>query len=74
MQKPHRFLIDRVSSYAEEGAAYVRRRRHRSRSFARVWRDGGAIASFDRDSAAGSGLFEAAEALLADTQQDARSG
>ena len=34
--KPHRVLIDRVSGYASEAAAYMRRRRVNRRPFARV--------------------------------------
>ncbi len=41
IEKPHRFLLDRVSSYGEEGRAYLRRRRMRSRPFARVRYRGG---------------------------------
>ena len=40
MQKPYRFLLDRVASYAEEGSAFLRRRRIRSQPFVRVWRRG----------------------------------
>jgi hypothetical protein len=65
MQKPHRFLIERVSSYADEGAAFLRRRRHRGRSFVRVWREGGAIESVDPESPRGRAMFDSAGALLA---------
>ena len=34
--KPHRLLIDRVSGYAAEAAAYMRRRRSTRRPFVRV--------------------------------------
>jgi hypothetical protein len=64
MEKPHRFLIDRVSSYAEEGGAFLRRRRLRGRRFARVWRPGGGIDSLDPASGSGRELLSAAEALL----------
>lgn len=43
MQKPYRFLLQRVSFYAEEGSAYLRRRRIRSRPFARIWREGSTV-------------------------------
>ncbi|MBK5231894.1 MAG: hypothetical protein JJE13_02780 [Thermoleophilia bacterium] len=36
MLKPHRVLIDKVSSYTDEAAAFVRRRRHNRRSFIRI--------------------------------------
>ena len=65
MEKPHRFLIDKVTSYAEEGAAYLRRRRLRSQPFARVGTTGGAIVAHDPEGDRGSALIEAAGDLLA---------
>ena len=65
MQKPYRFLLDRVTSYAEEGSAFLRRRKLRSRPFARVWRSGSAVESIALDSEAGMRLSGAADALLA---------
>ena len=64
MEKPHRFLIDKVTSYAEEGAAYVRRRRLRSQPFARVGRPGGRIDTFETTEGRGLELIEAARGLL----------
>lgn len=64
MQKPNRFLLDRVATYAEEGSAYLRRRRIRSQPFARVWREGEAVEAVEADSAAGRALFAAAEELI----------
>ena len=64
MQKPHRFLLDRVTSYADEGPAFLRRRRMRERPFARVWRPGGAIEARDAGSSEGRDLFSAASELL----------
>ena len=64
MQKPHRLLIDRVSSYADEAGAFLRRRRHRARPFARVWRAGGELGAPAPDSAEAEALFAAGEALL----------
>jgi len=64
MQKPYRFLIDRVTGYAEEGSAFLRRRKIRSRPFARVWRSGGAAEAVPLDSDAGAGMATAADALL----------
>lgn len=41
MPKPHRVLIDRVSGYADEAGAFVRRRRLTRRPFVRLyWPDG----------------------------------
>lgn len=65
MQKPYRFLIDRVSTYAEEGGAYLRRRKLRSRPFARVWRSGEAVEAVALDSEAGARLVATADELLA---------
>ena len=36
MLKPHRVLMDKVSSYTDEAAAFMRRRRHHRRSYIRV--------------------------------------
>lgn len=64
MQKPYRFVVDRVSSYAEEGSAFLRRRRLRSRPFARVWGADGSIQAHEPDSPQGRALFAAAGELL----------
>ncbi len=66
MEKPHRFLIDKVTSYAEEGAAFMRRRRLRSRPFARVGRTAGRIEAHGPSSARGGELLAAAAAILAE--------
>lgn len=63
IEKPHRFLIDRVSSYGEEGKAYLRRRKMRSRPFARVWFRGGREIALEGEPA-GSRLSEAAGTLI----------
>ena len=62
--KPHRFLIDRVSSYADEAAAYMRRRRTTRKPFARVYYAGGSSAAFGADSPEGRELFLAAAKLI----------
>ena len=62
--KPHRFLIDRVSSYADEAAAYMRRRRTTRKPFARVYYEGGASAAFGPDSDEGRELFLAAAKMI----------
>lgn len=64
MQKPHRFLLNRVATYAEEGSAFLRRRKIRSQPFARVWREGGATEAYDVDSERGLRAFAAASALM----------
>ncbi len=63
IEKPHRFLLDRVSSYGEEGKAYLRRRKMRSRPFARVWFDGGREVALESEPA-GVRLTEAASRLI----------
>jgi hypothetical protein len=64
IEKPHRFLLERVSSYGEEGRAFLRRRRMRSRPFARVRYEGGEEVALDPSSERGSELSAAAAALI----------
>lgn len=66
MQKPYRFLMDRVASYAEEGSAYLRRRRIRSLPFVRIWRPGGVAEAIPSGSGAGERMFDSATALIED--------
>lgn len=66
MEKPYRFLMDRVASYAEEGSAYLRRRRIRSLPFVRVWRPGGVAEAIDPESPEGRRMSEVATALIED--------
>jgi hypothetical protein len=62
--KPHRLLLDRVSGYADEAAAYLRRRRHLRKPFARTYYAGGRSAAFPADSEEGRALFLAASRLI----------
>jgi hypothetical protein len=62
--KPHRVLLERVSGYADEAAAYLRRRRHLRKPFARTYYPGGRSMDFAEDSEAGAALFEAAARLI----------
>jgi hypothetical protein len=62
--KPHRLLLDRVSGYADEAAAYLRRRRHLRKPFARTYYAGGLSSAFDADSEEGRALFLAASRLI----------
>lgn len=62
--KPHRVLLDRVSGYADEAAAYMRRRRVSRRPFARLYHPGGAAEDHAADSRAGAELFVAAGRLI----------
>lgn len=62
--KPHRTLFDRVSGYADEAAAYLRRRRAIRQPFARVYYPGGRSADRGADTDAGRELYRAAAALI----------
>ncbi|HEV7616424.1 MAG TPA: hypothetical protein VGO36_09355 [Solirubrobacterales bacterium] len=62
--KPHRILLDRVSGYADEAAAYMRRRRVSRRPFARLYYPNGRSSDHADDSTAGAELFEAAGSLV----------
>jgi hypothetical protein len=62
--KPHRLLLERVSGYADEAAAYLRRRRHLRKPFARTYYAGGRSASFPADSEEGRALFLATSRLI----------
>lgn len=62
--KPHRILLDRVSGYADEAAAFMRRRRVARRPFARLYYRGGRSSDHAADSVAGGELFVAAGRLI----------
>jgi hypothetical protein len=62
--KPHRVLLERVSGYADEAAAFLRRRRHSRKPFARVHHAGGRSFSYARESEEGRALFVAAGRLI----------
>lgn len=62
--KPHRILIERVSSYADEASAYLRRRRATRMPFARVFYAGGRSAAYEAEAEAGRNLFLAASRLI----------
>jgi hypothetical protein len=62
--KPHRVLLDRVSGYADEAAAYLRRRRHLRKPFARTYYAGGRSRAFPVESDEGRALFLAASRLI----------
>ena len=64
MPKPHRVLLDRVSGYADEAGAFIRRRRHHRRPFARVYWSEGRSAEQAADSDSGAELFDAAGELI----------
>ena len=62
--KPHRVLLDRVSGYADEAAAYMRRRRISRKPFARLYYAGGRATELPADSTSGAELFVAAGAVI----------
>jgi hypothetical protein len=62
--KPHRILLDRVSGYADEAAAYMRRRRISRQPFARLYYPEGRASDHAGDSLAGAELFVAAGRLI----------
>ena len=62
--KPHRILLDRVSSYADEAGAYLRRRRATRKPFARVGYAGARSAAYDPETEEGRNLFLAASRLI----------
>jgi hypothetical protein len=62
--KPHRLILDRVSGYADEAAAYLRRRRHLRKPFARTYYSGGRSSTWSSDSEQGRALFLAASRLI----------
>jgi len=62
--KPHRVLLDRISGYADEAAAYMRRRRVARRPFARLYYPDGRSADHADDSRVGAELFTAAGRLI----------
>ena len=62
--KPHRLLLERVSGYADEAAAYLRRRRHLRKPFARTYYQRGRSMAFPAESEEGKALFAAAAELI----------
>jgi hypothetical protein len=74
MAKPHRVMIDRVSGYADEAAAFMRRRRHVRRPFARVYRADGSSVDHPPESEAGAALADAAGRLIELAGEGSRPG
>jgi hypothetical protein len=62
--KPHRILLDRVSAYADEASAYLRRRRLTRRPFARVHVAGGRSIACAPETEHGRELFLAASRVI----------
>lgn len=64
MQKPHRLVLDRVSGYADEAAAYLRRRRLTRKPFARIYSAGGIGVVHPPETDSGRELFLAAARVI----------
>jgi hypothetical protein len=64
MPKVHRVLLDRVSGYADEAGAFMRRRRLTRRTFARVHYPGGTAVEHSLASEPGESLLDAAGELV----------
>jgi hypothetical protein len=64
MPKPHRVMLDRFSGYADEAAAFMRRRRLVRRPFARVYRADGSSIDHPPETETGAALAEAAGRLI----------
>jgi hypothetical protein len=62
--KPHRALLDRVSGYADDASAYLRRRRLTRRPFARIHMSGGRAVACAPETAEGRELFLAASRVI----------
>ena len=62
--KPHRAIIERVSGYADEAAAFLRRRRTTRRPFARVHTPGGGVRPCPAETEEGRALFLAASRVI----------
>jgi hypothetical protein len=64
MPKPGRVMLDRVTGYADEASAFLRRRRLTRRPFARVQAPGGRITACPPETEAGRDLFLAAARVI----------
>ena len=62
--RPYRAILDRVTGYADEAAAFLRRRRLTRRPFARLWWPGGRGAAYPPETDTGRQLFLAAAELI----------
>ena len=62
--RPYRAILDRVAGYADEAAAFLRRRRLTRQPFARVWWTGGRGSAFAPETETGRALFLAAAEMI----------
>jgi hypothetical protein len=74
MAKPHRVMLDRVSGYADEAAAFMRRRRLVRRPFARVYRADGSAVDHPPDTETGAALAAAAARMIELAGEGSRRG
>jgi len=63
MLKPHRVVLDKVSSYTDEAAAFMRRRRHHRREFVRIRFRSGAEADLPANTPESDRISELARCL-----------
>lgn len=70
--RPYRAILDRVSGYADEAAAFLRRRRLTRRPFARVWWSGGRGEAYPAETETGRALFLAAAELIDVAREEPR--
>lgn len=71
--KPHRVLVDRVSGYASEAAAYMRRRRLTRQPFVRLIDDAGNGHDHPPASSTGELIQVVAERLIKDLESNNRN-
>ena len=64
MLKPHRVVLEKVSSYSEEAAAFMRRRRHHRREFVRIRLQSGAESDLAFGTPEADRIGEAAKRLI----------
>lgn len=64
MLKPHRVVLDKVNSYTDEAAAFMRRRRHQRREFVRIRFQSGAESDLPVEGAEARRIAEAARRLI----------
>lgn len=62
--KPHRIVLDKVNSYTDEAAAFMRRRRHHRREFVRIRFCGGAEVDLTADDEGTERISSAARRLI----------
>ena len=64
MLKPHRVVLDKMSSYTDEAAAFMRRRRHHRREFVRIRFQSGSEVDLPAGTAESERIARTARALI----------